>query len=50
MELETLDLDHCICGHCLEIHYDGPIWPGRYICLVDGCACVDFKRILDCIW
>ena len=30
---------NCICGHCVEIHYDGPLWAGRFICLTDKCEC-----------
>jgi len=34
---------NCKCGHIEEIHYDGPAaWPGRLLCLVDGCGCTDF--------
>jgi hypothetical protein len=49
MELEELILDNCICGHGEEIHCNTQMWPGRYICLVDGCDCKSFRWIMDYI-
>ena len=38
----------CKCGHVKEIHYDGQLSSGRFVCLVDTCNCKDYKEVKIC--